>query len=110
MVFLGDGFFPFRPFRWGFDGVFGAGFCWISIGRPAMAMKRPMEIDGSKAKGPLPKAKSRSLKLPSQEMKKAVAPPRCTEERMRGRYKKRLTTGRIQRSLVVPLGTIFPME
>ena len=42
------------------------------MGRQARATKRPREIHGSKHKGPLPKAKSKSLKLASQTMKKAV--------------------------------------
>lgn len=41
-------------------------------GKASKRTKRPRKIDGSKHKGPLPKAKSKSLKLASQTMKKAV--------------------------------------
>ncbi|WRX08668.1 hypothetical protein QQP08_001155 [Theobroma cacao] len=45
-------------------------------------------------KGPLSKANSNSLKVPSQATKKAVTPPRCGEESLRGRKRKRDTTGK----------------
>lgn len=49
------------------------------MGKQEMAMNRGREIEGSEDKGPFPKAKSKSLKLASQAMKKAVVPTRCME-------------------------------
>jgi hypothetical protein len=46
------------------------------MGKQATETKRPKEIFGSKHKGPLPNAKSKSLKFASQATKKAVMPPK----------------------------------
>nr|GMD08933.1 hypothetical protein DVH24_006583 [Ipomoea batatas] len=54
---------------------------------------------GEEHKGPFPNAKRRSLKLPSQPIKKAVPPPRFAEVKLRGRRKKTLATGRTPESL-----------
>lgn len=61
-------------------------------------------------KGPWPNAKSRSLKLASHEMKKEVRPQRWIVVRLRGSRRKRDMTGRIERSLVVPLGMKLAMK
>jgi hypothetical protein len=64
-------------------------------------------------KGPFAKNKEQEfeigMKLASQAMKKAVVPPRCTKERLRGRRRKRKTIGITERSLGMPLQTNFPM-
>jgi hypothetical protein len=46
------------------------------MGKQTTAMKRPREVDGSEDKGPLPRAKSKSLKWASQAMKNEVITPR----------------------------------
>lgn len=76
-----------------------------------MAMKRGKERDGDD-KGPLPKAKSKSLKLASQEMEKAVVPAKCMEEMLSGMARNRHITGNKQRSRTIPLGVflVLPME
>lgn len=61
-------------------------------------------MEGSE-RGPLPKAKRRSLKLASQAIKKAVVPPRLPECSLRGREKKRETIGMTEKSLGIPFGT-----
>ena len=72
---FGDGFDLFWMF-WDLSLESRGGFCWILMGKQAKAMKCPREIDGLEDKGPLPKAKSKSLKLASHAMKKAKVPPR----------------------------------
>ena len=53
-------------------------------------------------RGPLSKAKRRSLKVASQQRKKEEMPRRWTVERERGRKKKRDRTGRTARSRHFP--------
>ena len=68
------------------------------------------EIDRSEDKGPLPKAKRRSMKLANQKIKKADMPARCREWRVRWRKNKRAMTGMIARSLVLPLGMMLDIK
>ncbi|KAJ1388686.1 hypothetical protein SESBI_38878 [Sesbania bispinosa] len=49
---------------------------WIFTGKEAKTTNCLRERDGL-YRGPLPKAKSKSLKLASHEMKNAKVPPRC---------------------------------
>jgi len=90
----------FDPFvrSWCFLG----GFCWILIGRQARAIKRVREIDESDDKGPLLKAKSKSLKFASQAKKNPKVPVKCTEVKVRGMKRLRKMIGRRQISLFVP--------
>lgn len=79
------------------------GFCRILMGKQESARKWRNEIKGLEQRGPLPKAKSKSLKLASQAIKKAVKPPRWKEVSLRGRAKKRRTIGIMAKNLVKPL-------
>nr|GMD04913.1 hypothetical protein DVH24_006583 [Ipomoea batatas] len=65
----------------------------------AKATNLESDSGGEEHKGPLPNAKRRSLKLPSQPIKKAVPPPRFEVVRLRGRRKKIPATGRTPESL-----------
>lgn len=75
------------------------------MGKQAKAMNlgREMERWSEEQSGPRPKEKRRSLKFASQETKKEVVPVRWTEVRLRGRKRKRPTTGRVSTSLRMPL-------
>ena len=79
------------------------------MGRQEMSTKRPREIEWSNAKGPLPKAKSKSFELPSHDMKKAVPPLRFIVESLRGTKTKRQTIGTKDTSLLIPFETNFPI-
>lgn len=65
------------------------------MGRQERRMKCFKEMGGCwlEVRGPLPKAKSKSLKLASHEMEKPVVPVKCTEVMLRGRRKKRRSMG-----------------
>lgn len=72
------------------------------IGRQARAIKRVREIDESDDKGPLLKAKSKSLKFASQAKKNPKVPDKCTEVKVRGMKRLRKIIGRRKISLFVP--------
>ena len=81
---------------------------WDLMGKEATARNCLREKDGSD-RGPLPNAKSKSLKFASQEMEKAKVPARCTEWRARGSARKRHRMGSIARSIGKPFGTDLPL-
>lgn len=74
------------------------------MGRQAMERNRGRKSGGSEESGPLPKARRRSLKLASQARKNEERPQRVREVSLRGRARKRQTTGRKHTSLVGPEG------
>ncbi|KAF4352724.1 hypothetical protein G4B88_009798 [Cannabis sativa] len=78
----------------------------MAMGRQAMTTKSPREFE-FEAKGPFSKAKSKSLKFASQEMKKAVTPPKFMELSLRGSNRNKSTIGRKQMSLFIPFETIL---
>lgn len=80
------------------------------MGRHARATKRPKEIDGSEDKGPLLKAKSKSLKFASQAKKNPMVPVKCGEEKLRGMRRLKQMIGRTERSLLVPAGTSLRIQ
>ena len=57
---------------------------------------------GLEERGPLPKAKRRSLKVESQPMKKEEGPPRWTEVSLRGRRRSNTMAGKMARNLDLP--------
>lgn len=59
--------------------------CCTLMGRQEKRRKWGKERGGLEERGPLPKAKRRSLKLASQAMKKAVGEPRWIVLRWSGR-------------------------
>ena len=83
--------------------------CWILTGKQARGMKRRKGRGRLEERGPLPKAKRRSLKVASQEMKKDIGPLRTMALSFRGRTKKRSITGRSMTNLVKPCLTILAM-
>lgn len=74
-------------------------------------MKRRREFSGGPDEsGPRPKENSRSLKLPTQVMNKAITPAGRAVERKRGRMVKRQKMGRREKNLSLPLGILEAMK
>lgn len=75
-----------------------------------MAMKMGREYGGWAERGPKSKEKRASLKVASQDMKRAVNPERKTDERRKGRVRKMEKIGRRERNLSMPLGILETMK
>jgi len=84
--------------------------CWILMGRHATATKRGREMNWSEERGPLSKAKSKSLKFASQPRKNPMVPDKCTEEKLRGSTMYKKMMGRRRRSRIVPGGTTLRIQ
>lgn len=93
-------------FMWG-SLVFLGEVCWILMGKQAKGMKRESGRGGFEYNGPLLKAKSTSLKVASQAMKKEVVPPMCMEVSWSGSSKKMHAIGRIERRLEIAVVEIL---